>query len=144
MDMVHETEHRLAPPERREERDAVLHVDDEIDIGEVAPIGEGCPYVLAVGATCIDDRIGARRDRPTAQHGGLVTAVGEPECKAVDEDLRTSGLGVGQIAPGEKEDAHVRPPSSRGRRGSSTSPPRAARARAGSTAATGSTGERRR
>src|SRR5438067_13383106 len=135
--MVHETEHWLEPPEGREERDAVLYVDDEVDIGKVAPIGERRPHVLAVGATGIDDGVRPRRNRAAAQHGRLVTAVGEPERKAVNEDLRASGLRVGQITPGEKEDPHVRPPSSRGRRGSSTSPPRAARARAGSTAATG-------
>ena len=53
----------------------------------MAPIGEGRPQVLAVGAAGIDDRVRARSDGPAAEHGGLVTPRREPEGEAVDEDL---------------------------------------------------------
>ena len=110
---MHEAEHGLASPQRREEGDAVLDIDHEVDVGEVAPVGEWGTHVLAVGATGVDDRIGPGRDRSAAQDCGLVAPLGEADGEAVDEDLGAARLGVGEVPPREEEHAHVRPPSVR-------------------------------
>src|SRR5690348_6663700 len=69
-------------------------------------VRERRPQVLAVGAAGVDYGIRAGRDRSAAQHRRLVAALDEPFGEAVDEDFGSAGLRVGEVAPGEEQDAH--------------------------------------
>ena len=97
---------RSPPPQRREERDAVGHVDEEVPVGEATSDQRGA-QVLRVGAPKGDHRVVVILRGPTAHQRGLVAPLLQRDRQAIDDDLGPTGLGMSEIAPGHEEDAHA-------------------------------------
>ena len=106
VDVVHEAHHGSTLPDRSEERDPVLDVDDDIGAAEVASVGQRRAHILAVGPTGRDDGVVALLDGASAQQRHRMSPRLKPRREVIDDDLGPTRLRVGEIAPGHEHDAH--------------------------------------
>ena len=102
--VVDQAEHRTAAPQRRQVGHPVADLDDQVGAPEVPQVGEGRAEELRVRAAVAHDPVRPLGDRPAAQQRDPVAAGEHAGRQPVDQDLRSAGPPVGQIAPRDEQD----------------------------------------
>jgi hypothetical protein len=97
--VMNEADRRVATPERREEWDAVLNVNEQVPTTKSPQVCERSSYVLRVGAPGLDNPIWASAGRATAQQCNLVPAFLESNREAINDEFGAASLGMCEVPP---------------------------------------------
>ena len=105
VDVVDEAHDRPAPPQRREERDAVGDVDEDVTVPHLPGVRDRRPQVLGELAAQVLDRVRPRANRPAAHEPHVVPAYQAPPSQPVQKHLRPARLRMGEVTPRGEADA---------------------------------------
>jgi len=105
MDVVHEADYVAPTPQGREERHAVLDVDDQIPLSVSTRVGYRRPQVLRIGATDAPDVVDVVVCRAAAKQRDFVAASHKAFGQSVDQYFGAARLSMGEAPPRDERDA---------------------------------------